>query len=54
MVEELTKQEISVKQESMLHADFLLGLFFDHEDEDMLSRNVGLLSTDYAAIYRRK
>jgi hypothetical protein len=32
----------------LIHADFLLGLFFDPEDVgDMFLRNVGLLSTDY-------
>jgi hypothetical protein len=34
------------------HADFLLSLFFDPEDGgDIFLRNVGYLSTDYAALY---
>jgi hypothetical protein len=38
----------------LLHVDFLLGLFFDTEDEgDMFLRNVGLLSVDYTALYPR-
>jgi hypothetical protein len=33
------------------HADFLLGLLFEPEDEgDMFLRNVGWLSTDYMAL----
>jgi hypothetical protein len=36
------------------HAGFFLGLFFDPEDGgDMFLRNVGLLSTDYTALYPR-
>jgi hypothetical protein len=36
------------------HAGFLLGLFFDHENDcNMLLRNVGGLSTDYKALYPR-
>jgi hypothetical protein len=35
----------------VLHAGFLLGLFFDPEDRgDMLLRNIGRLSTDYTKI----
>jgi hypothetical protein len=36
------------------HAGFLLGLFFDPDDgSDMFLRNVGWLSTDYAALYTK-
>jgi hypothetical protein len=36
----------------MFHAGFLFALFFDPEDRgDMFFRNVGLFSTDYAALY---
>jgi hypothetical protein len=38
----------------LLHANFLLGLFFDPEDQDyMFLRNVGWLSTDYKALEDR-
>jgi hypothetical protein len=38
----------------MLHAGFLLVLFFDPEDGgDVFLRNVGRLSTDYASLYPR-
>jgi hypothetical protein len=38
----------------LLHASFLLGLLFNHEDGgDMFLRNIGWLSTDYAALYPR-
>jgi hypothetical protein len=37
----------------LLHADFLLSLFSDPEDGGKLPRNVGLLSTDYTALYAR-
>jgi hypothetical protein len=38
----------------MLHAGFLLGVFFDPEDGgDMFLRNFGLLPTDYMALYHR-
>jgi hypothetical protein len=58
-VEEYAKQQTSVKaggkQSYMLHADFLLGLFFDTEDGGQIFlRNVGWLSTDYRALYPRK
>jgi hypothetical protein len=37
------------------HAGFLLGLFLYPEDRgDMFLRNVGLLSTDYTALYSRR
>jgi hypothetical protein len=37
------------------HDGFLLGLFIDPEDGgDMSLRNVGCLSTDYAALYPRR
>jgi hypothetical protein len=37
------------------HAGFLLGLFFDHNNEgDIFLRNVGWLSTDYTALYPRR
>jgi hypothetical protein len=43
------------KLSTCYHAAFLLGLFFDPEDgSDMLLRNVGLLSTDYTALYPRR
>jgi hypothetical protein len=39
----------------VLHAGFLFGLFFNLEDEgDMLLRNIGLLPTDYKALYPGK
>jgi hypothetical protein len=39
----------------MLHAGFLLGLFFDPEDgSDMFLRKVGRLSTDYMTLYSRR
>jgi hypothetical protein len=35
----------------LLHADFLLRLFFDPEDGgEIFLRNVGCLSTDYTAL----
>jgi hypothetical protein len=38
-----------------LHDGFLLGLFFDTEDgSDMFLRNVGLVTTDYMALYPRR
>jgi hypothetical protein len=38
----------------LLYVGFLIGLFFDTEDgEDIFIRNVGLLSTDYRALYHR-
>jgi hypothetical protein len=37
------------------HAGFLLGLFYNPEDEaDMFLRNVGWLPTDYKALYPRR
>jgi hypothetical protein len=39
----------------LLHAGFFLGLFFEPEDGGyMFIRNVGLLSADYTALYRRR
>jgi hypothetical protein len=39
----------------LFHSGFLLSLLFNPEDEgDMLLRNVGLLSTDYTALNRRR
>jgi hypothetical protein len=39
----------------LLHAGFLLGLFIDPEyGGDMLLRNVGWLSTDYAVLYPKR
>jgi hypothetical protein len=39
----------------VLHAGFLLGLFFDPENRgDMFLRNVCWLSTDYMALYPRR
>jgi hypothetical protein len=39
----------------MLHACFLLGLFFDPKDGyDMFLRNVAWLSTDYTTLYPRR
>jgi hypothetical protein len=38
------------QERNLLHADFLLGLFFDPEDGDMLVRNVGWFSMDYKAL----
>jgi hypothetical protein len=36
----------------LLHAGFLLGLFFDHEDGgDMFPRESRLTSADYTALY---
>jgi hypothetical protein len=36
----------------LLHAGFLLGLFFNPEDKgDISLRNVGCFSTDYTALY---
>jgi hypothetical protein len=36
----------------LLHAGFLLGLFFDPEDGgNMFFQNVGRLSPDYTALY---
>jgi hypothetical protein len=38
----------------MLHAGFLLGLFFDLEDGgNIFLQNVGYLLTDYTALYPR-
>jgi hypothetical protein len=38
----------------MLHAGFLLGLFFDSEDRsEVFFQNVGCCSTDYTALYPR-
>jgi hypothetical protein len=35
----------------LLHADFLLGLFFDHEGEDnIFFQNVGRISPNYTAL----
>jgi hypothetical protein len=37
------------------HASFLLGIFFDPEDEgDMFLRNVGMLSVEYSSLYSRR
>jgi hypothetical protein len=39
----------------LLHAGFLLGLFFDLEDGgDMFFRRVGCLSKDYTSLYSRR
>jgi hypothetical protein len=39
----------------LLHAGFLLGLFFDPKDGgNMFLRNVGRLSMDYTALYPRR
>jgi hypothetical protein len=39
----------------LLHTGFLRGLFFDPEDGgDMYLRNVGGISTGYAALYPRR
>jgi hypothetical protein len=39
----------------LIHAGFLLDLFFDPEDGSaILLRNVGCLSTDYTALYLRR
>jgi hypothetical protein len=41
--------------EELLHAGFLIGLFYDLENGgDIFLRNVGLLSTDYTALYPRR
>jgi hypothetical protein len=48
---------LKAKQKSacyLLHAGFLLGLFFDPEDRDMFPRNVDCLSTDLMALYHRR
>jgi hypothetical protein len=37
-----------------LHAGFLLGLFFNAEDEDMFIRNTGWFSTDYVTLHPRR
>jgi hypothetical protein len=40
---------------NLLHAAFLLGLFFSHEDGgDMFLCNVGGFSTGYTALYPRR
>jgi hypothetical protein len=40
---------------SCFHAGFLLGLFFDSDDEgDMFLRNISIPSTDYTALYPQK
>jgi hypothetical protein len=40
---------------SLLHADFLLGLFLNPEEGGgIFLRNVGLLSTDYMALHPRR
>jgi hypothetical protein len=52
LVEEYAKQEINIKQAAsrgayLLHAGFLLALFFDTEDGGkMFFENVGLFSVD--------
>jgi hypothetical protein len=55
---EKDKEESSMKQNSaccLLNIGFLLVLFFNPEDGgDISLRNVGLLSTDYAALYPRR
>jgi hypothetical protein len=39
----------------LIHAGFLLGLFFDPEDGgDMFLLNIGSLSIDYTALYPRR
>jgi hypothetical protein len=49
------KREASKQSLMLVHAGFLLGLFFDHEDGGaMFVRNVGLFSTDYTALYPRR
>jgi hypothetical protein len=39
----------------LVHTGFLLGFFFDLQDDvDVFLRNVGLLSMDYTTLYRRR
>jgi hypothetical protein len=39
----------------LLLAGFLLGFFFDPEEEgDVLLRNIGYISTDHTALYPRR
>jgi hypothetical protein len=44
-----------MKNITLLHDDFLHGLFFNPEDGgDIFLRNVGLFSTAYKALYQRR
>jgi hypothetical protein len=44
-----------VASRALLHAGFLLDLFFDPADGgDMYLRSIGRLSTDYTALYPRR
>jgi hypothetical protein len=43
---------MQIKACYMLHASFLLGLFFDHEDGgNMFLSNISWFSMDYMALY---
>jgi hypothetical protein len=35
------------------HANFLIGLFFEPEDEDMFLRNISLISANYMAVSQK-
>jgi hypothetical protein len=50
----LTSSISSKLTATLLHAGFLLLLFFDYEDGgEMFLRNIGWLSVNYAAFYPR-
>jgi hypothetical protein len=49
------KKEFYLPGYNLLHADFLLGLFFDPEDGgDIFLLNAGILSTDNKGLYLRR